>query len=43
MEEMAMISDPHLVKERIESNLDSLKDLASADRSRAEIIEELAK
>jgi hypothetical protein len=43
MEDMSMLPDPQLVKDRIDQNLESLQDLASANRSRSEIIAELSK
>ncbi len=40
---MASLPNPESVRERIDSNLEALENLASANRSRAEIIEELTK
>ena len=41
--ELSMLPDPQLVKERIDFNLQSLKQLATATRSRSEILAELSK
>lgn len=43
MEDMAALSNPESVRERIDSDLEALENLADSNRARADIIEELIK